>query len=270
MKKKTRSRSVSSNFLFGPPPILAGEDETAYDELIGRVYAAIKPVDVIDEMLIADTVASEWEFLRWSRLKLSLIQACAAKGLKEFLNSKLEYDLYREGFVQDLTEILQDNLPEEDADRLQRLARDCATGETDAIDSVNEILSGINLRMGRLLDKASDNRAEVLDKARDNRAEELVKEYVRRESGAVALIDDLLAKAGMTIDALIASHLDEQLQWLERVDRLTTIAETRRNASLREIDRRRSALGGKLRRSIQEIEEPVLIETTAGKGKDAA
>jgi hypothetical protein len=86
----------------------------------------------------------------------------------------------------------------------------------------------------------------------------------------VALIDDLLAKAGMTIDALIASHLDEQLQWLERVDRLTTIAETRRNASLREIDRRRSALGGKLRRSIQEIEESVLIETTAGKGKDAA
>ena len=29
--------------------------------------------------------------------------------------------------------------------------------------------------MGRLLDKAWDNRAEVLDKARDNRAEELVK-----------------------------------------------------------------------------------------------
>jgi len=78
MKKR---RSVNSNVLFGPPPILAGEEETAYDELMGRVYAAIKPVDVIDEMLIADVVASEWEFLRWSRLKLSLIQACAAKGL---------------------------------------------------------------------------------------------------------------------------------------------------------------------------------------------
>jgi len=78
MKKKARSSSVNSNILFGPPPILAGEDETAYDELIGRVYAAIKPVDVIDEMLIADVVASEWEYLRWSRLKLSLIQACAA------------------------------------------------------------------------------------------------------------------------------------------------------------------------------------------------
>src|SRR5262245_19655381 len=109
MKKKARSGSVNSKVLFGPPPILAGEEETTYDELIGRVYAAIKPVDVIDEMLIADLVASEWEFLRWSRLKLSLLQACAAKGLRGFLNSKLDYDLYRERFVQDLTKILQDN-----------------------------------------------------------------------------------------------------------------------------------------------------------------
>ena len=74
----------------------------------------------------------------------------------------------------------------------------------------------------------------------------------------------------MTIDALIAPYL--QLETIERVDRLTTIAETRRNARLREIDRRRSVLGEKLRRSMQEIEEREfkLIETTTGKGKDAA
>jgi hypothetical protein len=95
---------------------------------------------------------------------------------------------------------------------------------------------------------------------------------VRRESGAVALIGDLLAKAGTTIDALIASHLNARLESIERVDRLTTVAEARRNASLREIDRRRSVLGEKLRRTVQEIEqrELTLIETTTGKGKDAA
>ena len=133
--------------------------------------------------------------------------------------------------------------------------------ETDAVDKVNKILSSIDLDV--------DN---VLDDARVNRAEELVKEYVRRESAAVALIDDLLAKAGTTIDALIASHLEEQLEYIERVDRLATVAEARRNASLREIDRRRSVLGEKLRRSVQEIEERELklIETTTGKGKDAA
>jgi hypothetical protein len=47
---------VNSDVIFGPPPILGGE-EAAYDELIGGVYATIKPVDVIDEMLIAGAVA---------------------------------------------------------------------------------------------------------------------------------------------------------------------------------------------------------------------
>jgi hypothetical protein len=95
---------------------------------------------------------------------------------------------------------------------------------------------------------------------------------VRGESGAVALVDDLLAKDGTTIDGLIVPHLRAKLEYIERIDRLTTIAEARRNASLREIDRRRSVLGEKLRRSMQEIEERelTLIETTAGKGKDAA
>ena len=116
------------------------------------------------------------------------------------------------------------------------------------------------------------NMDDLLRAARVNNAKELVKEYVRRESGAVALIDDLLSKAGMTIDALIVGPLKEQLKYVERVDRLTTIAEGRRNASLREIDRRRSVLGEKLRRSVQEIEEceTTLIETTTAKGKDAA
>ena len=112
----------------------------------------------------------------------------------------------------------------------------------------------------------------ILDDARVSRAKEFVKEYLRRQSGAVALIDDLLAKAGKTIDALVAPHLEEELAYIERVDRLTTIAEARRNASLREIDRRRSVLGEKLRRSVQEIEqrELTLIETTPRKGTNAA
>jgi len=40
----------------------------------------------------------------------------------------------------------------------------------------------------------------------------VVEEYVRREPGAVAQIDDLLVKAGMTIDGLIAPHLRRQLE----------------------------------------------------------
>ena len=85
MRKKSTSKAISRHSLFGPPPILEGEDAAAYDELFGRVCAAVKPVDVIDEMFVADVVALEWEVLRWRRLKLSLIRARGLKALEGFL-----------------------------------------------------------------------------------------------------------------------------------------------------------------------------------------
>ena len=54
--------------LFGPPLLLEGEDASAYDQLLGRICAAVKPVDIIDEMFIADIVSLEWEALRGRRL----------------------------------------------------------------------------------------------------------------------------------------------------------------------------------------------------------
>lgn len=47
---------------------------------------------------------------------------------------------------------------------------------------------------------------------------------------------------------------------IERVDRLTTIAENRRNAALREIERHRATFGETLRRTVQEIHGE-LVET---------
>jgi hypothetical protein len=99
--------------LFGSPQLLEGEDPAAYDELLGRMCAAVKPVDVIDEMFIADVVSLEWEVLRWRRLKASLIQTRGLRALKEFLNNHLDYyDHYQKRFEQDLVEILRDNLEE--------------------------------------------------------------------------------------------------------------------------------------------------------------
>jgi hypothetical protein len=68
--KRSKSKSVTSApaprwTLFGQPLLLDGEDAAAYDELHARIYAAVKPVDVIDEMFIADVVFLEWEILRW-------------------------------------------------------------------------------------------------------------------------------------------------------------------------------------------------------------
>ena len=111
--------------LFGPSPLIEGEDAAAYDQLLARICAAVKPVDIIDEMFIADVVHSEWEVVRLRRLKWSLIRAPAIKALEDLLRENLDYDLYAEYFVDDLAEILRDNLPEDQEEDAQTLAREC-------------------------------------------------------------------------------------------------------------------------------------------------
>jgi hypothetical protein len=76
------------------PLLIEGEDAATYDELLAHMLAAVKPVDVIDEMLIVDVASLEWEVLRCRRLKTSLIQARGLKALEHFLDTQIDYDLY--------------------------------------------------------------------------------------------------------------------------------------------------------------------------------
>jgi hypothetical protein len=226
--------------LFGPPLLIEGEDPDTYDRLLARICAAAKPGDIIDEIYISDAMSSEWEVLRYRRLKWSLIRAPALEALEGFLAEHLDDDLYSEYFADDLAEILQDNLPQDQAENAHTLARECARNEPDAVDKVNKVLAGIGLDTGDILDGAR---------------EELVQDYVRRNPDAVTLIHEFLAGAGKSMDDFMAAALAKKLDHIERIDRLISIAESRRNSSLREIDRRRPVLGETVRRSVQEIED---------------
>jgi hypothetical protein len=247
--------------LFGSPQLLLhGEDPAAYDQLLGRFCAAIKPVDIIDEMLIDDAVSLEWDVLRWRRLKSSLMRTHEIKTLEQFLSTNLDYDQYWKFFEEDLTEILRDNLKDQSEDDAQTLAHKCAQNKPDADDKVNQILAAIDLDIDA-----------VLKIAKARKAEQLAHDYVRRKPDALKLIAKLLASASLSIDALMVRTLPEQLDKIERIDRLITIAETRRNAMLREIDRRRAALSEALRRQVQEVEaEFEVVEKTPAEAKSAA
>src|SRR5207245_5037393 len=96
--------------------------------------------------------------------------------------------------------------------------------------------------------------------ARADKAQELVQDYLRRKPDAVTLVDELLADAGVSMDTFMTKALRDKIDDIERIDRLTAIAETRRNAALREIDRRRVVLGEALRRRVQEIEDDALAD----------
>jgi hypothetical protein len=231
--------------LFGPPPLLEGEDAALYDDLVGRMWAAVNPVDVIDELHAADVVSLEWEVMRWRRLKFSLLQASVHNVLEGFLNEQLDYEAYAEAFAEALAEILQEVIPNDLAEEeAKKLAHQCARSQPDAVKKVTVLLKAAGLQVD-----------EILDHVKAQRAKELVQEYARRESGAMKVVDELLASGDRTMHDLMLQALSENLNETERIDRLITIAETRRNVSLREIDRRRAVLGEALRRNLQEVEE---------------
>jgi hypothetical protein len=226
--------------IFGAPPLIEGEDAATYEELLAGIHAAVQPVDMIEEMLVDDVISLEWELLRWRRLKTSLMRARGLEALERFLCGHLDYNTYLETAVHRLADILQKSVPQEQA---KILAHDCAWNKPEAVERVNRILGST----GRHLDP-------ILNDAKANRAQQLVQEYVQRDPDAVTLVNGLLEGVGMSVDTLVADALAENLEYVERIDRLTTIAEGRRNASLREIDRRRVLLGETLRQALREVE----------------
>ena len=234
--------------LFGPPLLLEGEDAAVYDELLARMCAAIKPVDIIDEMLLADLIFLEWDVLRFRRLKWSLLRASGQKALEDCLKPMLDCDM--SAFEEKLARALEQKIAEDEA---HELAYRCARSEPDADKKVDELLASVGL-----------DQDDIVDFVRSKKAKELAQEYARREPDTIKLVDELLTSSGLTMHDIMARVLAEKIDQIERIDRLITLAETRRNASLREIDRRRAALGAALRRTVQEAEDAEfeVIETT--------
>jgi len=76
--------------LFGPRPLIAGEDVAAYDELLARFSAVIKPKDVLEEMWVRDIVDLTWDTLRMRRLKAGLLTSVTWEGLKEVLKALVD------------------------------------------------------------------------------------------------------------------------------------------------------------------------------------
>jgi hypothetical protein len=176
------------------------------------------------------------------------------------LRKKLDYDWTSEHFADHLAETLWINCPKVAAEDAQTLARHYVREEADAIQRINAMLGGIGMDFD-----------DVLDGARADKAKELVHGYVRREPDAVTLVEELLAGANASIDTLTADRIRANLEWIERFDRLTAMAESRRNISLHEIERHRAGFAEALRRGVQAVEDAEfeVIETPA-RGKNAA
>jgi hypothetical protein len=98
-----------------------------------------------------------------------------------------------------------------------------------------------------------------------NEADRLAKSWARNEAAGRKEVKQVLASAGLSMDAAIAQTLALKIGDIERIDRLVMAAEARRDATLREIERHRATLGQALRRETEQVEEGEFEEVDAPK-----
>ena len=99
-----------------------------------------------------------------------------------------------------------------------------------------------------------------LEKYGDSGAMDLARRWAAREKKAVEQVAHRLEQAGLTMETVKAETLASNLDHFERIERLIALAEARRDACLREIDRHRSGLGAALRQAADEIEDAEFTE----------
>jgi hypothetical protein len=94
--KRTSSASTSRaprrRELLGPPPILEGETEKAYYELLERVFTALKPVDFIEEIWARDIVDVVWNLYRLRRMLSAFLAAEVWDDANDKASSLVEAD----------------------------------------------------------------------------------------------------------------------------------------------------------------------------------
>jgi hypothetical protein len=86
-------------------------------------------------------------------------------------------------------------------------------------------------------------------------AETLAEGWAARKSDVVEEVNKTLTSAGLTTDSILAQTFSLKVNDIERIEHMMALAEARRNATLREIDRHRQTLGQKLRRAAQQLED---------------
>ncbi len=73
--------------LFAKRPLILGEDEAAYDTLMSTFTGALKPANIIEELLVKDIVDLTWNIERFERLKDSLLLVASKSVLTRVLQN---------------------------------------------------------------------------------------------------------------------------------------------------------------------------------------
>src|SRR5205814_1034314 len=76
--------------MLGPPPLLRGEDERAYDDLLASLTGHLKPSDPLEEMWLREIIDLTWEHMRWRRQLAHFLDVVLREKLEEIIGPLLD------------------------------------------------------------------------------------------------------------------------------------------------------------------------------------
>lgn len=124
-----RTASVSVSNLFGPAPLIAGEDHRNYDAVLERFYDVVKPADFVEEIWVNEVAEFTWDAVRLRRLRATLFASTAREQLPNILSGGYRGDWYD-------------------------LAWDWAKGKRKAVEEVEARLAGMGLTVHSVMAQA--------------------------------------------------------------------------------------------------------------------
>ena len=181
-------KALRRSSIFGPAPILPGEDPAAYQKLLAQAASSLKPADIIEEIFLHDVVDLTWDIIRLRRDRENLIAAVRASAIEQHLHGLI---------------------------------------------SATEIHA-------------------------------LIKRWRAGKPSAIRRIDKILTAANRNLAAALAFALSNEIDRIERLDRLIAIAEARRNAALHELDLHRASAAQQLRAEIRQFGTILLENVESG------
>jgi hypothetical protein len=145
------------------------------------------------------------------------------------------------------------------------LARVCATLQPsdvlehifirDIVDLVWEVNRLRRLKASLMASAAHEGMTQLLRPLlNDAEPATLARGWAARREDAVGKVESALAAAGFTMDHVAAATLAVRISDFERIERMTSAAEYRRNSALHELDLHRASFALRLRRALAAVQ----------------
>jgi len=153
-RRPINTASAQEVDFFGPPPLIPGEERTAYETLWRRVTAAVIPRDVLEEILVREFVDHVWETIRLRRLKAYILRKAFEQQRERYEDSLAKMDD---------EEVL---VVARAFDKLGLLSQTSGTdisetfvGKLDQVERVDRLLASVEARRNNTLREIDHHRA---------------------------------------------------------------------------------------------------------------